>query len=419
MFGLFGKKQNIDLEEKHNTVSDVLRYGNTGTHPQKALSPQEMYCIVAIAYTAVEKIVTQAMSYEYKAIDQSDEEIPRHPSLNYLFDANLVYGGQKVFAQILRNLLIHGEAYALRMPYGQGNIKSDIASLCSIYPQDVHKVQRNANVITSYNVEYSGRSISIPIDPVNGYSDLLRISLFSSKLYHEGVSPMEAVGIEGRLIERVLNWNLSTLDKGLKPSGVIESEKGTSLTKPQQMELMEMLRTLYTGAENANNIMILPNGLKLNTNQMTGSDMDFNTTIDTAMKNVSMAFKIPLPLLFSDASTLDNYKMAIEEFAIGTVIPLVEDVLETFNKWFSFVIGDNVRIAIDMDSIQSLEFKRERKGKRAIDFVKGGILTPNEARQMLGYEVYSDTLADSLYLPANVAPIELLDGEPVMPNVKE
>lgn len=419
MFGLFSRKKQEELEKKFNTVSDILRYGNTGTNPRKALSPQEMYSIIGIAFTAVEKITTQAMSFKYKVLDQNGNERPNHPFLGYLFDSNLIYGGQKLFAQIIRNLLIHGEAYALRMPYGQSNVKSGMTGFCSIFPQDVSKVQRNNNVITSYDVSYANMSIPIPIDQITGYSDLMRISLFSSKHYHEGISPMEAVGIEGRLIERVLNWNLSTLDKGLKPSGVLESEKGSNFTPQQQMEIMEVMRTLYTGAENANNVAILPPGVKLSTSQLTGNDMDFNTTFDKAMKSVSIAFKIPLPLLFSDASTLDNYKMAIEEFCSDTVIPLVEDTLSVFNKWFTFVSNDKARVVIDMDSIQALEYRRERKGERAINFVKNGILSPNEAREMMGYEPYRDETANSLFLPSSLSPIEFLDGEPVLPNVKE
>jgi HK97 family phage portal protein len=175
--------------------------------------------------------------------------------------------------------------------------------------------------------------------------------------------------------------------------------------------LIENIRKLYSGSENANNAIILPSGLKYTPMQMTSSDMDFARTLDIAMKNIAMAFKVPLPLLFSDASTLDNYKVAIEEFILQTVIPITEHIIETFSEWYNLITGDNVEICIDLEKIDGLEGKREIKSKRMVEFVKSGIISPNEAREMLGFEKYNDITADSLFLSSSLRPIEIMDGE--------
>lgn len=398
--------------EVKSFIADYARFGDVTTNPKQAIPPQIMYAKTAIAYTCVEKIAKQALSFNYLVKDQNDKIIPSHPIHKLLFERSIIDGGQCVFSSIIRNLLVHGEAYALRMPYDTGgNITSKIARFKSILPTHVGKTERNENVITSYQVQYSGKSITLPVDQITGYSDLLRISMYNSLTYNTGVSPMEAVGIEGRLIERVLNWNLSTLDKGLKPSAVISSETN-NLTQKQYEVVKDNLKKMYQGSENASEVIILPNGLKMDTIQMNSKDMDFSNTIDKVMKNVALAFNVPMPLLFADASTLDNYKMAIEEFIDQTVIPQVNDILGAFNKWFELTIGDGARIVIDESSIKGLEFKTERKGKRLTEFVKAGIITPNEARKQMGYEPYSQDAADLLYLTSSMTPIDLLDGEP-------
>ena len=400
MFGWFGKK-----EEKALSFTNDLRYGND--NPNNII-PIDMYQRVSIAFTCVEKIACQAESFKYY-VKKGDTEFDNHPLHDLLFKRQLLLGGQSVFGQTIRNLLIAGEAFALRMPYGEKS--KNIGRLQPIFKHDVGKNTRNNNIVDSYFVNYSGQSILLPIDLITGYSDLIRISLYSSKDYNAGVSPMEAVGIEGALIDEVLKWNLSTLKKGVKPSGVFSTDSGASLTQQQVNDTLQNIKELYSGSSNASSGILLPNGIKYNALQMTSSDMDFYNTTMLTMKNVAMAFGVPLPLLFSDASTLDNYKMAIEEFILQTVIPIAEDIIGTFDVWYNIITGENIKTCIDLDKIDGLEGKREIKSKRMIEFVKNGILTPNEAREKLGYEAFSEINADSLFLPSSLRPIDMIDGE--------
>lgn len=400
MFGWFGKK-----EEKSLSFANGLRYGSDNTNK---IIPADMYQKVSIAFTCVEKIACQAESFKYY-VKQGDTKFDKHPLHELLFKRQLLLGGQSVFGQAIRNLLIAGEAFALRMPYGDKS--KNIGRLQPIFKHDVGKNTRNNNIVDSYFVTYSGQSILLPIDLITGYSDLIRISLYSSKDYNAGVSPMEAVGIEGALIDEVLRWNLTTLKKGVKPSGVFSTDSSVGLTQQQVNDTLQNIKELYSGSANASSGILLPNGIKYNALQMTSSDMDFYNTTMLTMKNVAMAFGVPLPLLFSDASTLDNYKMAIEEFILQTVIPIVEDIIGTFDVWYNIITGDNIKTCIDLDKIDGLEMKREIKSKRMIEFVKNGILTPNEAREKLGYEAFSEINADSLFLPSSLRPIDMIDGE--------
>ena len=409
MFKKFFEKKSVTTA----TVADLIRYGSDG-NVTSAMNPEEMYRRLAIAFVCVEKIATEAEAFTFKVCDRSSgEELKNHPIHDLLFGRDLKTGGLSTFSSNIRDLLVKGEAFGLRMPYGEVN--SSVVSLKSIFPNRVQKQTRNDDTIYAYDVNLAGMSINLPIDPITGFSDLLRISLYDSKSYIQGASPMEAAGIEGRLIDEGLQWNLSILAKGSKLSGIISGNAPTGMNEQQLISLQESISNMYAGSKNAGSVALISGDYKFNSIQMKPSDMDFQETVKVAMQNVAMAFKVPLPLIFEDASTLDNYKMAREEFILQTVIPHVRTIIETYNKWFAEIFGDNTEIRIDRESIEGLEDKRERKGKRLTEFVRHGILTPNEAREALGFERFKDPTADSLFMPSNQTPIEFLDGQSIEP----
>jgi len=58
-----------------------------------------------------------------------------------------------------------------------------------------------------------------------------------------------------------------------------------------------------------------------------------------------------------------------------------------------------------------LQEDREAVWRRALEAVKNGILTPNEARVMLGYDEVEG--GDMLMMPANMIPLTVMTGEGV------
>lgn len=406
MFKWFEKKS---VSTAH--IADLIRYGTDGAITD-GMRAEEMYRRLAIAFLCVEKIASEAEGFTYKIVNKSSgEEAKNHPIHNLLFGRDLKSGGLSTFSSNIRDMLIKGEAFALRTPYGEMATGKGMNGIKAIFPDRVGKQTRNDDVISAYDVNIAGQSVNVKIDPLTGYSDLLRISLYDSRSYIQGTSPMECAGIEGKLISEGLQWNLSTLAKGSKLSGIITGIPATNMTEQQQIDMFDNVKKMYSGSKNAGSVAVLSGDYTFSPTNLSPSDMDFQNTIKVAMQNVAMAFKVPLPLIFEDASTLDNYKMAREEFILQTVIPHVNTVIETYNLWFSEAIDDKVKIIIDREAIEGLEDKRERKGKRLTEFVKHGILTPNEVREALGFEKITDPTADSLFMPSNQTPIELLDGE--------
>ena len=382
---------------------------NGGKFSVNAISPQEMYAATAIGFLCVEKITAEAEAIPIIVKNERGEVVENSPIHSLVFNRQFRTGGQPVFSSIMRNMLVHGESYLLRNPYNSEN--SVIDHLFPLLPNRVNKITTNNDSIRSYSVNHQGQSIDFPVDSFSGFSpDILRISLYSSTSYLEGVSPMEAVGVEGSLIRKGLEWNTSLLKYGAKQSGFISGDSAVGINEQQIADLQETIRQMYEGSQNAGKVALLPGGYKWQSISESQKDMDFQNALKMAMQNCAIAFKIPLPLIFEDASTLDNYKVAREEFVIQTVIPHINNIIGSLNLWFGQILGDGSYFCIDKEKIEALEDKRSRMASRMIEQVKAGIITPNEAREKLGYELNTDDLADSLFMPSSQVPIELLDG---------
>lgn len=409
MFNFFRKKQpNIEVKSL-NSWMHYLSNGDFGK--ANHLNPALMYNTTSIGFLCVEKIASEAESFSFKVVKNNGEEIQNHPCLNLIFGKNINNGGLSLFSSLIRNLLIHGEAFALRYPFENTPTKN-IHMMQSIFPDRVNKVTAGDDMIKSYNITHLGKSIAIPIDLSSGYSDLFRVSVYSSRSYIQGTSPMEASGIEGDLIKEALEWNVGLLKNGSKISGIISGDSAIGLSENQMIEMKENIKNLFSGSQNAGNVAQMAGNFKFEPIGMKPVDMDFQNTLKMAMQNVALSFKVPLPLIFEDASTLDNYKMAREEFIIQTVIPHVKTILESLSMWFNIIYKEDVKIVIDKDSIEGLEEKRSRLSSRMIEYVKNGLITINEARKKLGYDEINEPLADSLLINQSQVPIELLDSEP-------
>lgn len=107
-----------------------------------------------------------------------------------------------------------------------------------------------------------------------------------------------------------------------------------------------------------------------------------------------------------------NYKEARQAFYTETVLPLMDWLRDELNNWLVPKFGDDrIYLDYDRDEIEALQEDREAVWKRAMEAVKIGVLTPNEARLLLGYEEIPG--ADTLMVPGNMMPLATISGEDV------
>jgi phage portal protein BeeE len=69
------------------------------------------------------------------------------------------------------------------------------------------------------------------------------------------------------------------------------------------------------------------------------------------------------------------------------------------------VWGEDIWVEYNYSGVEALNEEESARVDRIIKLVNMGLKTPNEARQLLGDEVFADRAADMLYMPMNMIPI--------------
>jgi SPP1 gp7 family putative phage head morphogenesis protein len=92
---------------------------------------------------------------------------------------------------------------------------------------------------------------------------------------------------------------------------------------------------------------------------------------------------------------------------------------DAFNNWLVPLWGDNLYLDYDKDSIEALQEDQDRLYNRMFGAVDRGIITRNEAREMLGFEALKIPEADRLYIPFSLTPIDEGQEEPTEGPIEE
>jgi len=101
---------------------------------------------------------------------------------------------------------------------------------------------------------------------------------------------------------------------------------------------------------------------------------------------ICAVFNVP-PEIVGDGQnkTYSNYQEARASFYQETVLPFTGHFIDKLNADLVPLFGDNLLLAIDRDKVEALRENADSKYKRVLEAVKEGVLTPDEAREELGY----------------------------------
>jgi phage portal protein BeeE len=104
--------------------------------------------------------------------------------------------------------------------------------------------------------------------------------------------------------------------------------------------------------------------------------------------------------LMNDAGnkTYSNYQEARKALYMEACIPLARKLYGTITRSLQPFYNDNPKICLDVDAIEAIQEDRGLAIQRLQAAVTAGLITPNEARQELGYATLDDPAADSLQL---------------------
>jgi HK97 family phage portal protein len=329
------------------------------------------------------------------------KEIEKHPLIDLLANPNPIMGQAKFIENVIAYLQLSGNSYIERVGPNNGP------------PKELYTLRPDRMVVVVGNIT----------QPIAGYeytangmkTTLSNESILHLKTFHPlddwyGMSPIEAAARTIDQNNEAKAWSVSLLQNGARPSGALITPG--NLSDEQFYRTENQLNSKYAGAKNAGKPMLLEGGLDWKEMSLSPVDMSWLEGQKLSSREIAIAFGVP-PELIGDSSnkTYSNYKEARQAFYTETILPLMDWLRDDLNRWLTPLFGDNLYLDYDRDEIEALQEDRQSVWDRSIKAVVSGILTPNEAREALGYDAIpeGDKLKGSSVQPQEEQPEEQED----------
>jgi HK97 family phage portal protein len=140
--------------------------------------------------------------------------------------------------------------------------------------------------------------------------------------------------------------------------------------------------------------LILDGGLEVDSiSNVNFKDLDFQTSIEDNEKIILKALGIP-PIML-DSGNNANIRPNMRMYYLETILPIVRKINYGLERFFGFELNE------DITDIPALQPELRDSSAYYTSLVNGGIITPAEARDRLGFEPIEGT--EEIRVPANIA----------------
>ena len=224
-------------------------------------------------------------------------------------------------------------------------------------------------------------------------SEVIHIKDNSIRNIYRGTSRLQACKPSMMLLWRMVNYQDKFFENGAVPGLILKSPN--ALSEKLKQKMIDSWLNAYSPNNGGRRPLILDGGLELDRlSNVTFQELDFENSIKSQEHTILKTLGIP-PILL-DGGNNANIRPNQRLFYIETVIPLVEKVIRSFERYFGFkLIPDN--------DIPGMQPELQELASYAVNLVNGGIITPNEGRQVNAFPVSSDKDMDKIRVPVNVA----------------
>jgi HK97 family phage portal protein len=372
---------------------------------------KEGYAKNVIAFRCVNLIagaVSRLPLCLYQRTKDGAQEIDDHPVLQLFRNPSPMITRTELLYSFVAYNLIKGDGFLEVVTNGKAPV-----FLYSHRPDRFVIMPGSNGMPSAYVVEVGGVKREFPVSVV-GKSSIIHRKRFNPLSDWYGMSPLEAASYEIDQINEANNWNYALLKNSAQPSGVLQltpSQYSTGvMSAEQRAELKRMLDEQFTGSKNNGRPMVLEGGLEWKAAAWSHKEMDFLENKKVSKGDVALVFGVPSQLVgISDSQTFANYEQANLSFYTDTVLPEADSVCEILNHRLLplYPGAERMYFAVDRDQVDALAPMREKLWERA----KSSFLTPNEARELVGYGRYDGDNtaepADRLYITSSLTPIEM------------
>ncbi len=375
---LFGANKSADVEEKLNPAQQY--YGND-VQPSRepTFSYERAYEELEIVNRAVNLIVDDAAEIPtlvngqhkgmsvVKGIKRSKVELLLNQEPNPFQDVNT----------FKRNLIID---YIL-----DGNIFMYFDGV-HLYHLPAEKMVIHASKDTY--IEKFTYNEKIDYKP----SEIIHVKENSFYSIYRGVPRLSPALRTMQLMMKMRRFQDNFFKNGAVPGLVLKSPNTLSDKIKERMMIAWQQR--YQPEAGGRRPLILDGGIELDSiSNVNFRDLDFQNSISDNEKIILKALGVP-PIMM-DSGNNANIRPNMRMYYLETILPIVRKLNFALERYFGFELKE------DITDIPALQPELRDASAYYTSLVNGGIITPNEARERLGFEPVEG--AEEIRVPANIA----------------
>lgn len=187
-------------------------------------------------------------------------------------------------------------------------------------------------------------------------------------------------------------FNELVYENGAAPSGVLSlnAPGGPAWNSDQKQQLRANIQENWSGARNAGKMLIIDQDAKYTPVSQTPENLEMNAAQRFATEEIARVFGVPLPLInIWDHSSFTNSETAGRWFANFTLAPIIRTIEADFCRAV-FAAADRDSHCLEFDMSALLRGDAEARWKAHEIAVRNKILTPNEIREVEGWNPRDD-----------------------------
>ena len=364
---------------------------------------KEGYAKNEIVNACVKELADGVASPRYyvgvKADEGGIDEIENSPLAELVKRPNQNEDFYQFIEKAVTFLQVAGNVYILK----ERDRTNQVNKLWLLRPDRVSITPEDRGVNT-YNYEIDGKEYRLPAE------DVAHLALPNPSGDVYGLSPLHVLSRTVNLDLNMSAFAKMYFENAGVPSGLLKIKRRLT-SQEEATRIRNRWRSTFGGTNNMHRVAVLDDDAEYQQMASAPKDMALTEMHYLTESRICAVFGVP-PILISAnvglaRSTFANYREARFSFHSKTLEPLINRVTRFLNHCLQYDFPDQGEIIADLTEMRSFLDDSDSLSSRASSLFAAGIITLNEARQMVGQDSVDD--GDIRRIPMNI--VEASEGQ--------
>ena len=333
--------------------------------------------------------------YSYKS-DGTKEEVHEHPAIDLINQVNPHYTKYTLFERLQSFLELDGNEYW----FLEYNGKKEPQEIYPLRYDSIDVIPDPKNYVGGYKYKVGQETFDLKPNQVIHFKNFNPVSDL------RGMGTLDAARIAADTDIAAREYNRMYFANSARPDIVLEYP--TALTVEQEKRLKEAWEQDHKGANKQFKTAIASGGLKISAFQISQRDMEFMEQRKFSRDEIMAIFRVPpIVLGIAEVTTYASAKAAAYSFALRTIKPKMQRILDTLNEYFLPLFGDP---SLAFEFSNPVPDDRTETLAEYKDGLASGWLSINDVRRREGLPLIQG--GEQVFLPFSVTPFGAPEAQP-------